>query len=101
MKAIINGKKYDTKTATAVAEISYSNPFDHRYYEETLYQKKTGEFFLYGYGNCLSRYQRQVGRNEWAGGERIMPFTENEAKEWAEENCSGDEYIDIFGEVSE
>ena len=48
MKKIINGKKYDTETATSVGE--YSSNYacsDYKYYDETLYKKKTGEFFLY------------------------------------------------------
>lgn len=53
MKKIINGKKYDTDTAK---EVGYSNngllSTDIDYIEETLYQKKTGEFFLYGEGGC-------------------------------------------------
>ena len=47
MKKIINSKKYDTKTAKEIgiycASLSVS---DFGYFEETLYRKKTGEFFL-------------------------------------------------------
>ncbi len=51
MKKVIDGKVYDTETATLKAE--WENMYDARnfnYVEEQLYQKKTGEFFLYGYG---------------------------------------------------
>ena len=34
-------------------------------------------------------------------GEKIIPFTLDEAKSWAEEHLDGDEYEKIFGEVEE
>ncbi len=48
MKKIINGKRYDTETAKLIGSDGYSNPSDFNYWSEDLYQKKTGEFFLYG-----------------------------------------------------
>ena len=47
MKKIINGKKYDTNTATKVAD--YWNGYgasDFNYVSEELYLKNTGEYFL-------------------------------------------------------
>ena len=42
-------KKYDTETARAVADYANNGNWrDFTHFEETLYQKKTGEFFLYG-----------------------------------------------------
>ena len=102
MKKIVNGKKYDTETAKAIAY--YSAPGDVRdfaYFEETLYRKKTGEYFLYGKGGPASVYSRSCGQNEWAGDEKIKPFTEYEARAWAERCVDADEYEAIFGEVEE
>ena len=102
MKKIINGKVYDTETAKKVASwySSYARN-DFHYYEEELYQKKTGEFFLYGEGNAASPYSRSCGQNEWCGGERIEPLTYKEAQKWAEEHLGGEEYCEIFGEPDE
>ena len=100
MKKIINGRRYDTDSAKALAEASYSNRSDFNFWEETLYRKSTGEFFLYGEGGPASRYAQAVGQNSWSGGERIMPLSTEEAKKWAEENLSGEEYEKIF-EVTE
>lgn len=102
MKKIINGKVYDTGTAKKVASwySSYARN-DFHYYEEELYQKKTGEFFIYGEGNAASPYSRSCGQNEWCGGERIEPLTFKEAQKWAEEHLDGDEYCEIFGEPDE
>ena len=102
MKKIINGKVYDTDTAR---ELGYwANMADRRnfsQFEETLYRKKTGEFFLYGEGGPASKYAQAVGQNEWSGGSRIMPLDFSEARQWAEEHLDADEYESIFGEVSE
>ena len=100
MKQIINGKKYSTETAKKVGY--YSSPFsgfDH--YSETLYRKKTGEFFLFGEGGANSKYTRQIDMNTWSGDSRIIPMTEAEAKKWAERSLDADEYEAIFGEVEE
>ena len=101
MKKIINGRLYDTETAKELGGDSYSNRRDFHYWAETLYKKRTGEFFIYGEGGPLSKYAEAVGLNEWSGGERIMPLSYAEAQKWAEEHLDGDTYIEIFGEPEE
>lgn len=101
MKKIINGKKYDTATATCLA--SYSNGlsrWDFHHISEWLYRKRTGEFFLCGYGGPMTEYRRTIGSNEWCGGEKFTPLTEAEARKWVEEKAN-DRYEEIFGEVEE
>ncbi len=102
MKKIINGKVYDTATAQCVGE--WSNPYtrrDFNWVEETLYRKRTGEFFIFGEGGPRSQYAKEVGTRQWSSGERIMPLTWDEAREWAEEKLSADEYEQAFGEVAD
>ena len=102
MKKIINGKKYDTSTAKRVG--NFWNGLcdgDFRSLNETLYKKKTGEFFLHGEGGGLSKYCRKIGQNSWTGGSAIVPITIGEAKSWAETHLSSDEYEDYFGQVEE
>lgn len=101
MKKIINGRLYDTETAKKLGSDSYSNYGDFHYWEETLYQKKTGEFFLHGEGGAATKYAKAVDQNSWSGGERIMPLSYAEASEWAEKHLSADRYIEIFGEPAE
>lgn len=102
MKKIINGKVYDTETAKKVASwYSDYGLTDFHYYEESLYRKKTGEFFIYGEGNAASPYSIRCGQNEWCGGEKIVPLTFVEAQEWAEKHLDGDDYCAIFGEPDE
>jgi hypothetical protein len=101
MKKIINGKKYDTNTAKILGSAGYSHPGDFSYWQETLYRKKTGEFFVHGIGGAMSRYARQTGPNEWTGGEKIIPLTREEARKWAEKNLDAEEFEEVFGEVEE
>jgi hypothetical protein len=102
MKKVIKGKVYDTETAKRLGEFE-PTPYraDYHYYCETLYQKKTGEFFLHGEGNAASKYRRSCGQNEWCGGEQIQPLTYAEAQAWAEEYLGGEDYCEIFGEPDE
>lgn len=101
MKKIINGKLYSTETAERVGMWNngyYTNDFN--YCSEGLYRKKTGEFFLHGEGHAMSIYASHEGNNSgW--GEQIIPLTYQEAQKWAEKHLTGDEYEEIFGDVSE
>ena len=65
MYKIINGKTYNTDTAKMVGEWCPEIPRnDLSFFEECLYRKKTGEFFLHGCGNANSKYSRncEIGR---------------------------------------
>lgn len=102
MKKIINGKKYDTETARVIG--SYDNNMnysDFRWYEETLYRKKNGEFFMYGEGGGLSRYRTCLSNNSFCEGCGIIPMTEDDAKAWVEKHLSYEDYVRIFGEPDE
>lgn len=102
MKKIIGGKSYDTSTAREVASTSHGDgPRDFRYYAETLYCKRTGEYFLAGEGGPMSKYAHSAGQNCWSGGQKIFPLTLAEAKAWAEEEMSADDYEAEFGAVTE
>lgn len=102
MKKIINGKRYDTETATQVGY--WQNMADTRqfgYVCETLYRKRGGEYFLHGEGGAMSKYSRDLGDNQWCGGEAIIPLSIEAATQWAEEHLEADEYEAEFGEAPE
>lgn len=102
MKKIIKNKLYNTDSAKYVAD--YQNiPYfgNYQYYKEALYRKKTGEFFLYGYGNAASKYAAVRGDRMRCPGEKILPLTEADAMECVEEHSDADTYIELFGEVEE
>lgn len=102
MKKIIGGKIYDTETAKEIGSRYHGEgQRDFRHYSETLYRKRTGEYFLYGEGGPMSRYAESCGQNQWSGGEKISPVDYKAAMEWAEENMDADDYQQEFGPVSE
>lgn len=99
MKKIINGKLYDTDKARYLGGDSAGDGFSS--WSEELYQKRTGEFFLYGEGGPMTKYAETVSGNTWTGGEKIMPLSLDAARQWAEEHLSADDYAEIFGMPSE
>ncbi len=101
MRKIIDCKRYDTDTAKEIGCDVYSNRSDFGFWEETLYQKRTGEFFLHGVGGPASKYAETVGQNEWTGGEKIIPLSFDKAREWAENHLEADDYESTFGPVEE
>lgn len=101
MKKILNNKLYNTETAREVGYYQYSYPSDFNWYRETLYCKRTGEYFLHGEGGGLSHYAEYVCQNGWTGGEKIIPMAYENAREWAEKKLEPDEYESEFGEVTE
>ena len=101
MKKVINGTLYNTETAELID--TYSNGLgsrDFRNITESLYRKKNGEFFLYGYGGAMSKYCECCGDMSGSG-KNIIPVTEDEAKEWLETYSTADIYIEVFGQPEE
>lgn len=96
MKKIIKNKLYDTDTAKMLGWDCGGDGL--KAWKEELYQKRTGEFFLYGEGGPMTQYAHYVdGNNAWANGEKIIPLTFETARQWAEEHLDADEYGEIFG----
>lgn len=60
MKKVINRKVYDTETAKPVCVYTYIFSGDFQRVTETLYRKKTGEFFLHAVGGPVSRYPNET-----------------------------------------
>lgn len=101
MKKIISNKVYNTETAKLVG--TWDNNYgvrDFNYCSEELYRKKNGEFFLHGEGNALSKYAQRY-TDGMGYGEKIIPLTYDQAQRWAEDKLDGDEYEEIFGEITE
>lgn len=101
MKKIIKNRLYDTATATEIAHCSTPvSTSDFSYTRETLYRKRTGEYFIHGEGGALSRYaSRDYDGMTW--GEDILPLSYDTAREWAERYMDVDAYQDEFGTVAE
>lgn len=115
MKKIINGRRYDTSTATLIdyyminnigfdkvdkgnvesfkKYISEKRLLDQRL--ENLYRKKTGEFFLYVLNGPMSELagRKLYGKRNY---ENIIPLSIDEAKEWMEECSDVETYESVF-----
>lgn len=101
MKKTINGQLYDTERALLIGSHSYGNPRDFAHYSESLYQKESGELFLYGEGGPQSEYMVYCGNHTWSGGEDIIPSYKFDVKKWVADHCDVDTYIKLFGPVEE
>ena len=102
MRQITNGKMYNTQTAEFIDEFENTpHRSNYQYYVESLYRKRTGEFFLYGYGNAASKYAEIRADRMRSPGKKIIPITEDEAKSWVEHYSDVETYIELFGEVDQ
>ena len=102
MRKIIDGKSYNTETATELAHYeSGESRRDFRYIWEALYRTRKGAYFVAGEGGPMTCYARSCSDNTTCGGEGIRVLTEAEAKEWMERHGSADQYVAAFGEPEE
>lgn len=76
MKKVIEGKRYSTQSAKILGSWHF----------ETLYQKRTGEFFLY-----------RVKNSE----ENITPVSYTDAESWSRKHLPKDVYNSAFGKVAD
>lgn len=101
MKRVIDGKLYNTETATKIG--SYWNGLstgDFRRVSEELYRTKSGNYFLAGTGGPLTPYAESNGESSW-GSSRIIPLSKEEAFEWAQQHLSTDEVLKEFPDMIE
>lgn len=100
MKKIINGKLYNTDTASEIAQYQHGYVSDFKFICEGLYRTLKGTYFVAGEGGPMTAYRESCGNNSFFGSENIRLISEDEAKTWLEENGFVDEYEKIF-EVEE
>lgn len=96
MKRIICGKVYDTETATEVASCQRGVRYGFDYIEETLYRKRTGEFFLHGLGGSETKYAERADGG-FAPGECIVALSYGQAMEWAASHMPVSHFDALFG----
>lgn len=92
MRKIIDGKKYDTDTATLIAAArNMSDESNIDYERRELFKKRTGEYFFYVIG--CERYRHKLSG--------IVPLSYGEASRWAEKWMGADEWEREFGKVTD
>lgn len=102
MKKVIKGLAYNTETAREIATAeSDCGRSDFNWWSETLYLKRTGEFFLVGAGGPMSRYCRPSGSNSTIEGCEIVPLVLEDAKLWIESKQDYELWLELFGQPPE
>ena len=92
MKAVINGKRYDTNTAELIGEYSSPGGYSASYHlEESLFRTEKGQYFLAGAGGPLTKYAERANPNCWRGGSAIILLSSSLAQLWAERHLSAEE----------
>ena len=103
MKKIINGLRYDTEVAVALGEGSANCPrSDFGWWEATLYRTpRSGRYFVAGEGGPMTSFARPVNGNMRGHGERVIPMSTEDAREWGEQNLTTEEVEAAFGDILE
>jgi hypothetical protein len=97
MKTIIEGKTYNTETATKLGDVSRGSgcgPGDFNYDNTDLYITKKGTFFIAGEGGALSQWSRSCG-NGSCGGSGIRLVDKTDARDLFERHDL-ENYADYF-----
>ena len=101
MKRIVDGKRYDTRTAQEIGTASRGHCGDFRAWTETLYKTPKGAFFIAGSGGPMTRWGKSSGNESW-GDEGIIALSRDEALEWCSEYLDdADEYEGYFDEIED
>jgi hypothetical protein len=101
MKRIIDGKIYNTETATLIADISprYESRNDFNWEDTKLYRTRKGQWFLAGEGGARSRWSHPIGNGSTAG-DGLELVQEYEAQQLVGQHAP-EKYTEFFGEPEE
>ena len=94
MKIIIDGLRYDTEAPQTVeiGRVTGGSEFvtDFNYWEAGLYRTGGGRYFVQGEGGPMTRFASRTGDSAMGYGEKIIPITPEQAREWAERYLDAD-----------
>lgn len=102
MRKVIDGKVYDTSTATKVADYSRCSGSGDDV-DEALYRTAKGRWFLAGEGGPLSRYGESVpgNRSAYTEGSGLIALSPAEALAWCEDHEVDAETIEEYFKLEE
>ena len=101
MKKIIEGKTYNTDTATELGH--YWNGLstsDFHNVSEWLYMTKKGAFFLHGRGGAATGWGEACGDSR-TGGSDIRVMSERESLDWMSHYCDVEDTEKQFAHILE
>jgi hypothetical protein len=87
MRTVIKNKVYDTTTAAWIADYTHSGV------TETLYRKKTGEYFAH----FFNERAEDTDKAGWRGKEKVVPYDFDTARAWGELRLDKARYKELFG----
>ena len=91
---VIDNKRYDTNTAK-LCGVFKENIGTEKGFSETLYRKRSGEYFLYAEGAWKSQYA-VTKQGKRTGGEHILPLSYDDALRWAGDHMTEEEISRFF-----
>ncbi len=85
MKKVIEGKLYNTETATLICTLPChkTNPRDFEWHDTELYRSPKGTYFVAGEGGAASMWARPVNNGN-SGGEGLRVVDAEDARGYAE-----------------
>jgi len=102
MKAIIEGKRYNTETAKPLFDCRANvGRSEFSWWAGTVYRTPRGAYFLAGEGHAASRFAESLGNSSYGSGAGIQPLTVREASELAEQHADTDTIERYFGDQIE
>ncbi len=102
MKAIIEGKRFDTETAVEIGNHENGMRSDFSWWDATLYRTpRAGRYFLAGEGGPMTQFGRNTEDGMRGYGERIIPMEKSEALEWAEQHLDAEIIEEEFADMIE
>lgn len=98
MKKVIRNKVYDTDTAQLIKQADHPNITNGEgSCKQSLYRKKTGDYFLFVSGARTDVFHNLgIGNNVHDRERHIYPLTYEQARAWAEDEMTADEWLAIF-----
>ena len=98
MIRIVNGKRYNTGTATLLCNISRGgfSRSDFAYDDTNLYITDKGNFFIAGEGGASSRWAERHGNNATCEGYGLRPIDKNDARSLLEQYGSAAQVEEHF-----
>lgn len=99
MRKVIRGRVYDTDTARRVLRVEGRiDPGDPRTWRcESLFRKRTGEYFIAGRGGAETRWADVSQAGGPMPGEGVVPVGYDQAREWMEAHAGDGGCLGEFG----
>lgn len=96
MQRVINGKRYNTETATEVCSWSDGQGRgDFNWHSTALYRTPKGAWFVSGEGGPMSQWRRRVG-DMWSGGDGLNPVDKDDARMLLEQHGTPEQCAEFF-----